>query len=388
MAVGIVALGALRVIDWFDERFIGGKIEAEAATNLDMARQLVDEGNTAEAKALLDPILARVNDPSVTMTAFVLKADIELGAGNRAEAVQTLATALERFPAAPEHPEVSLKYARLLEESGQTDEAVALYTRLRESAPPAHRGGAISGLARHAEREGKTQVARDLYKLAVKESPWGSANWDEAAEGLGRLNVAAIFSPQPTPDSKVYRVASGDTLTGIGMKLNTTQGLLMRANRITDPTALRINQNLKYTPKDFKIIIERSTLRLFLMDNEGLFKVYKVGLGKPGQDTTLGRYRIGNKEKDPTWHKPGFGPIPPGDPRNELGTRWMPLIPEEEGLPTDLGIHGTIEPETVGKYTSMGCPRLLPDEVEELFDLVVRSTPVTIVEKFDPNIAL
>lgn len=378
----------LRVIDWFDASFIGGKIEAEAATNLDMARQFAEEGNAAEARALLDPIIERVDDPAVTLEAFVIKADIELKDGDQQVAMQTLATALERYPGTAEHPEVSLKYARLLEDAGQYEQASEIYTRLRETAPPALRGAAVAGLARQAERDGKTELARDLYKLAVKDAPWGSDAWQEAADGLGKLNVAAIFSSRPTSDSKVYRVESGDTITGIGMKLNTTQGLLMGANNITDPTALRIGQNLKYTPKDFKIIIERSTLRLFLMDNEGLFKVYKVGLGKPGQETTLGRYRIGNKEKDPTWHKPGYGPIPPGDPRNELGTRWMPLIPEEEGLPTDLGIHGTIEPETVGKYTSMGCPRLLPAEVEELYDLVVRSTPVAIVEKYDPNVAL
>lgn len=337
---------------------------------------------------MLEPILARVDDPTLTVDAFVLKANIETERGDTKAAMQTLAAALDRYPTAPEHPQISLQYARLLEDAGQFDQSTEIYTELREKAPPAYRGAAISGLARQAERDGKLELARDLYKLAVKECEWGSDSWNEAADNLGRLNVAAIFSPKPTSDSKVYRVESGDTLTGIGMKLNTTQGLLMRANNISDPTALRINQNLKYTPKDFHIIIERSTLRLYLMDNEGLFKVYSVGLGKPGQETTLGRYRLGNKEKDPTWFKPGFGPIPPGDPRNELGTRWMPLIPEEEGLPTDLGIHGTIEPETVGKYTSMGCPRLLPAEIEELYDLVVRSTPVTIVEKFDPSIAL
>lgn len=386
--MGAVALGTLRLVNWFDASFIGGRIEAEAATNLDKARELVDQGNAAEARALLEPILARVDDPNVTLDALVLNADIELQHDNKQAAIDTLATALERYPTAPEQPAISLKYARLLEETGRYDEAAEVFTRLRESAPPAQRGGAISGLARQAEREGKLEVARDLYKLAVKESDWGSDNWEEAAEGLGRLNVAAIFSPKSTADSKVYRVEPGDTLTGIGMKLNTTQGLLMRANNISDPRTLRVNQNLKYTPKDFKIIIERSTRRLFLMDSDGLFKLYTVGLGKPGNDTTVGRYRIGNKEKHPTWFKPGYGAIPPGDPRNELGTRWMPLIPEEEGLPTDLGIHGTIEPETIGKYTSMGCPRLLPDEVEELYDLVVRSTPVIIVEKYDPNIAL
>jgi lipoprotein-anchoring transpeptidase ErfK/SrfK len=52
-------------------------------------------------------------------------------------------------------------------------------------------------------------------------------------------------------------------------------------------------------------------------------------------------------------------------------------------LPTDLGIHGTIEPASIGQYKSHGCPRLLKEDVEELYDLVVRSTPVSIVEVID-----
>jgi hypothetical protein len=61
----------------------------------------------------------------------------------------------------------------------------------------------------------------------------------------------------------------------------------------------------------------------------------------------------------------------------------MPLIPAQEGLPRDLGIHGTIAPETVGQFSSHGCARLLPAEIEELYDLVVRSTPVDIVAHID-----
>ena len=62
----------------------------------------------------------------------------------------------------------------------------------------------------------------------------------------------------------------------------------------------------------------------------------------------------------------------------------MPLIPVDEGLPRDLGIHGTIAPETIGSFSSSGCARMLNEEVEELYDLVVRSTPVDIVEVFEP----
>src|SRR5690606_13008720 len=149
---------------------------------------------------------------------------------------------------------------------------------------------------------------------------------------------------------------------------------LTRANGITEDSSLQVGQRLKYTPKDFRIVIDRATNRLFVVDSQGIFKMYRVGLGAPGSETTPGSYRIGDKIKDPTWHKPGHGPIPPVDPANELSTRWMQLVPEEEGLPKDLGIHGTLSPESIGLYSSNGCARMLTEEVEELFDVVVRAT--------------
>jgi len=176
-------------------------------------------------------------------------------------------------------------------------------------------------------------------------------------------------------------VQQGDSLITIGVKLNTPVGMLCRANQLDENTKLRLNQTLKYTPKDFRLLVERSKCRAFLVDEQGIFKRYKVGLGKPGHETALGFYKIGNKQKNPTWFKPGEGAIPAGDPRNELGTRWMPLVPAEPGLPTDLGLHGTIAPETIGTYSSNGCVRFYPEEVEEIYDLIVRSTPVIIKEE-------
>ena len=101
--------------------------------------------------------------------------------------------------------------------------------------------------------------------------------------------------------------------------------------------------------------------------------------GRTDDLTPNGNYTIQNKKKDPTWRRPGDGKeFKPGDPENELGTRWMSFWKDR------LGIHGTIKPETVGLYSSAGCARLMPEEVEELYDLVVRATPVDIVEVFTP----
>jgi lipoprotein-anchoring transpeptidase ErfK/SrfK len=342
-------------------------------------------GKLDEARRELEGLMAHLNDDLVAPEAHLLLARLDVAEGMYDAARERIANLLEAFPISAQQPAAAIAYARLLERGGDTDEAAVLYEKVSRTASPEVRAPAKAGLARAAERAGNLEDAKAQFRAAVDEAPMGSDAWFEAVAGLGRVNVALIFSPGQTAESKVYSVVSGDSITSIGNALNTTQGLLIRANRLQDPTRLNVGQRLKYTPKDFSIVIERSTCRLFLFDKDGVFKMYRTGLGRPGQETTLGKYKIGNKQVDPTWFKPGSGPIPPGDPQNELGTRWMPLVPVDEGLPTDLGIHGTIAPETIGQYASSGCPRLYKEDVEELYDLVVRATPVDIVDVIEPE---
>lgn len=388
ITLGIVFLVALafagiRFLQWFHGEYAGQTSEADAAV-LGKARDLLSQGNISEAKALLQPLIKRKR-AGVAPRALMLLAEIEQAAGNDQAAVALLERTRKDFPASAKQPRVLEAYARLLEKVGRTSEAVAFYETIRSEAAAGARAPALIGLGRDAERKKNLLAARDLYSQAVREAEWNSDVWNEALDAAGQVNVTLVFSPEQTPESKVYTVQNGDNLTDVGVKLNTTMGMLCRANGIGDATRIWPGQQLKYTPKDFRVVIERSTCRLFLLDKDGLFKRYYVGLGQKGHETATGSFKIGNKEKDPTWHKRGEGPIPPGDPRNELGTRWMPLVPVEEGLPQDLGIHGTLKPETVGIYVSMGCARMQCDDVEELYDLVVRSTPVDIVEVFDPK---
>jgi lipoprotein-anchoring transpeptidase ErfK/SrfK len=380
-----IACGLYYGVDKLRSLFLSERVEASAPVDLDTARALEAEGKIEEARALILPIATRSKDAKIAPAALMYLAELDLKAGNRVDALTHIKSAAYDFPASPDQPRAAAKYAKMLEEDGKIPDALSVYEEIRKNAPPELRTPALCGFGRQAERDGKLIEARALFQEAVTSAPWDTPEWTEAVEALGRANVALIFSPTPTPDSKQYVIQKGDSITSIGNKLNTTQGLLMRANNLPDEHTLRVGQSMKWTPKDFRIVIERSTCRLFLLDSNGIFKRYTVGLGKEGHETALGLFKIGNKEKDPTWHKPGEGPIPPGDLRNELGTRWMPWIPVQEGLPKDLGIHGTIEPPTVGHYSSHGCARMLKEDVEELWDLVVRSTPVQVVEKVEPQ---
>ncbi len=380
LLIGALGVGVVRFSQWFNVRYIVGIFEAKAPADISEAEALLADGDLVKAGELLRPIVARVNNDSITPKAIILLARIHEQKNEMDEALELLKRATYDFPGSVDQPVAAVHFGRLLEKRGQYDEAFSVYGEVAGGEPGALRAPALTGLGRSKELQGLLVEARDLYAQAVKEAEWNSDAWDEAADALGRMNVELIFSGDATPESETLTVQKGDSITSLGMKYNTTQSLLMVANDISDPRRLRAGQRLKYTPKDFKIVIERSTCRLFLMDGAGLFKRHSVGLGKRGHETTLGEYTIGSKQKDPTWYRPEGGVVEPGDPENELGTRWMPFVPVYEGLPSDLGIHGTIHPETVGIYSSRGCPRMFKEEVEELYDLVVRATPVEVVD--------
>jgi len=386
---GLLVLGVFYLYSlWTEGRGLALLSESftpeEAVALISRAEAALRGGNAAEAEQILSPLRGSA-DPKYGPQAAVLLAEVSMQRGAPDQAVILLEEAVNRFRQHMAYPELLARYGKTLETVGKIDRAMEVFNQLREHGSGDPRAMALSGLARAREQAGDSWGALQLYQEAVSSAKWGSEAWLEAAEPLGRLNVSMVLSPVDTPKSRWYTVERGDTLIKIGVKLNVPVGMLTRANNLTEDAQLRPGQRLRYTPKDFSIVIERSTCRLYLIDAQGLFKFYRVGLGMPGHETTLGRYTIGNKQKDPVWHKPGVGPIPAGDPANELGTRWMPLVPVEPGLPTDLGIHGTIAPDSVGKYSSHGCARMLKEDVEELYDLVVRSTPVDIVEVYTPG---
>ncbi|MGC8739546.1 MAG: L,D-transpeptidase family protein [Candidatus Hydrogenedens sp.] len=349
--------------------------------NLERFKKMFDDGHYDDLISELKNYVKKEKQVDNLAEAYLLWIELELKKEKANDAFTIAEEALQKCENSIRFPYLKYRYAQVAEAIGKRDIARASYQDIIDRASRGNRAYGYFGLARIEEQANEKIKARDLTQKAVMDAEWDSDLWNESLDLLGKLNVELIFSNTPTPESKVYTVQQGDSLISIGVKLNTPVGMLCRANQLDENIKLRLNQTLKYTPKDFRLLVERSKCRAFLVDEQGIFKRYKVGLGKPGHETTLGSYKIGNKQKNPTWFKPGEGSIPAGDPRNELGTRWMPLVPSEPGLPTDLGLHGTIAPETIGTYSSNGCIRFYPEEVEEIYDLIVRSTPVIIKEE-------
>ena len=66
----------------------------------------------------------------------------------------------------------------------------------------------------------------------------------------------------------------------------------------------------------------------------------------------------------------------PGGPDNPLGARALYLF--ADGKDTLYRIHGTTEPESIGKSVSSGCIRMLNEDVADLFEKVKIGTMVVV----------
>jgi lipoprotein-anchoring transpeptidase ErfK/SrfK len=180
-----------------------------------------------------------------------------------------------------------------------------------------------------------------------------------------------------------YEVKPHDSLASIAKQFKTTPELIMQVNKIKEVGArhaaslLKRGMTLKVPPSKFQIDVDISNKTLLLKSGSQLLKKYDITTGAIQTPTPMGNFKIINKMKNPAWHSPK-GIVAPNNPQNELGSRWMGIESQEIPKSRGFGIHGTIRPEAIGKADSTGCIRMLNSDVEELFDLLVVGTPVTI----------
>lgn len=225
-------------------------------------------------------------------------------------------------------------------------------------------------------KKGDLAGAVKSFKSLVERFPEDPQAKD-AADTLGELNLKYILKTT----SIQYEVKRGDSLKLIARRFNSTPEMIMKASRLKSEL-LRIGQTLNVPQPRFTLELDLTDKLLFLKYKGLVVKVYPIGVGASETPTPTGEFTIRNKLVNPTWYSPD-GPIPPGDPNNQLGTRWMGIASSKVSLSKGYGIHGTIEPESIGKALSDGCIRLFNKDVEELFGLVTIGTPVIIREKIE-----
>ncbi|MFH1247939.1 MAG: L,D-transpeptidase family protein [Candidatus Omnitrophota bacterium] len=242
--------------------------------------------------------------------------------------------------------------------------------RLEPLAPQEAPVSDLLAKAKELQEKGKLQELRDVYQKVISIYPNSHeiANWQKKLE---ELNIRILFSPIITPKNVSYEIKKGDTLTRIAKEFKTTVELIKKSNNIASDT-IYPGRKIKVWVAPFSILVDKSQNTLVLKSENEIVKSYIVATGV-NNSTPIGNYRIVNKIPNPTWYKAG-AVVPPGSPDNVLGSFWMGF---------DLagyGIHGTVDPQSLGTQITQGCVRMSNKDVEELYIIVGTGTQVTIVD--------
>lgn len=193
---------------------------------------------------------------------------------------------------------------------------------------------------------------------------------------LVRLGDETVFSSrifEQDPLVERYIVQPGDSLGKIATRNHISAGLLARINQIRNVNLIRAGQSLKVVKGPFHAVVDRRAFTLDVYLGDVFVKQYRVGLGVDGS-TPSGKWEVAVKLVNPTYYPPRGGDIlPADDPRNPLGERWIGLtgVGGEALGQARYGIHGTIEPDSIGQEASLGCIRMYNEDVEFLYDLLV-----------------
>lgn len=229
---------------------------------------------------------------------------------------------------------------------------------------------ALLGQAKDLQAKGDLLGLKAVYQKLVNDLPNSNEvmNWQKRIDDI---NIKLLFSSVIIPKSIAYEIKPGDTLTMIAREFKTTPDLIKKSNNLSSDIIIP-GRKIKVCTATFNILVDKSQNILILKNDEDIIKTYIVSTGK-NNSTPVGSFKITNKLINPTWFKVG-AVVPPGSPENILGTRWMGI-----NLPS-YGIHGTTEPQSLGKQVTQGCVRMANQEVEEIYTIVPLGTEVTIVD--------
>ena len=166
-----------------------------------------------------------------------------------------------------------------------------------------------------------------------------------------------------------YVIQSGDRLEVIARKYQLSWEYLAKLNR-TEPKRIQSGQKLKVVKGPFAAVVDLREFALTIHLQGYYVKRYPVCIGKDGS-SPVGKFAVLNKVENPPYTGPDGKVIAADDPSNPLGERWI-------DLGDSYGIHGTIDPESIGKAESRGCIRMGDREVIEVYNFLVKGSEVVI----------
>ncbi|MDR3579745.1 MAG: L,D-transpeptidase family protein [Oryzomonas sp.] len=245
----------------------------------------------------------------------------------------------------------------------------------------------------------KTQVL--LQKAIVPPTPTAAIPDKPDVASISAPAASSSFAIRGLAGAmSVYTAEKGDTLRLIASKLGVSRQHLITINHLGKKTAVKVGQLLKYDnrriiPKMIQkgIVINIPDRTLYYFQNGALVRTLPVALGTPTKSddfnwqTPTGRFKIIEKIRNPTWTVPPsiqaqmesqgkevITSIPPG-PECPLGKFAI-----RTSIP-GIMIHSTTKPGSINSYSSHGCIRVFPANMESFFKQIAVNTPGEIIYK-------
>ena len=250
-------------------------------------------------------------------------------------------------------------------------------------APPAVRERALADFASGMRllRDGLGIEGRQRLSDALGSGGLDEARASEVRVALAQLSETLVFGSgvaQRDPFAREFIIPEGGVLAKIAQ--NQTNGLhwkfLARINGISSPNRIRSGQRLKLLDGPFHAVVDKSSYRLDLWmgqkDDRVYVRSFNVGLGRDNR-TPEGQFQVSSRVENPQHTDPETGKVfDKDDPLNPVGEHWIAIKgtePATENL-SGFGLHGTIEENSIGRSKSLGCIRMLPDDIALLYEVL------------------
>ena len=186
---------------------------------------------------------------------------------------------------------------------------------------------------------------------------------------LDQLAGTVVYSTQHMLEP-VYVVQGGDTLAQVAERYSVSPQLLMKINGLASAEAIKPGDQLKVVRGPFDAVITMQNFEMTLFLRGRYAGKFRVGAGVD-QEIKAGEFEVRSKAPNPPYAPPGQQPVAAGDPANPLGSKWIDLGGQ-------LGIHGTNDPQSLGRIDSKGSIRLGPADIEDVYDILTVGSRVVI----------
>jgi len=228
--------------------------------------------------------------------------------------------------------------------------------------------GSLATLIQQADEKLQAGEVLAAHRI-LSEAYWKRrSDRPELVERLDRTAATIFFQPQPHFVDP-YLIEPGDRLEQVAEHYKVTWEYLSKLNRV-DPKRIQAGRRLKVVRGPFSAVVELEDYSITVHLQGYYVRRFPVGVGRD-RSSPIGRFAVLNKVVNPQYTDPDGRVVAGDDPANPLGERWI-------DLGSSFGIHGTIEPNSIGQAASRGCIRLNDKDIVNVYDFLSVGSEVVI----------